>query len=154
MPNTRAVSCNGGRAPLLTRSSSSQEVLSDPDAALDHLLRRFERKQHSAPTGFDDDSRQERDGSRDYTTNERAPFEPPLVALVPNNNDGQGPNYDDDIMERHIPTAALAYESTRPEFVIHQVTPADTLGGLELRYGVSGTVIRRLNGMSSDRLTS
>lgn len=37
---------------------------------------------------------------------------------------------------------------------IHAVVASDTLGGLELKYGVSASVLRRLNGMVSDRLTA
>uniref|UniRef100_A0A7S2WD69 LysM domain-containing protein n=1 Tax=Mucochytrium quahogii TaxID=96639 RepID=A0A7S2WD69_9STRA len=40
------------------------------------------------------------------------------------------------------------------DFILHKVTAADTLGGLELRYGVPSFDIRQANGMSSDRLTS
>ncbi|GBG28693.1 Hypothetical Protein FCC1311_049142 [Hondaea fermentalgiana] len=40
------------------------------------------------------------------------------------------------------------------DYFIHTVSPSDTLGGLELRYGVSGSLIRRLNGMTSDRLNA
>eukprot|EP00516_Mucochytrium_quahogii_P009636 CAMPEP_0203768910 /NCGR_PEP_ID=MMETSP0099_2-20121227/1876_1 /ASSEMBLY_ACC=CAM_ASM_000209 /TAXON_ID=96639 /ORGANISM=" , Strain NY0313808BC1" /LENGTH=192 /DNA_ID=CAMNT_0050665705 /DNA_START=34 /DNA_END=609 /DNA_ORIENTATION=- len=40
------------------------------------------------------------------------------------------------------------------EFIIHTVAPGDTLGGLELRYGISWFAIRRANGMTNDRLTS
>jgi len=39
-------------------------------------------------------------------------------------------------------------------FFWHTVTPADTLFGLELRYGVCASQIRRINGMITDRLTS
>jgi len=45
-------------------------------------------------------------------------------------------------------------EARERGYFIHKVSSADTLGGLELRYGVSASSIRRLNGMTSDRLTA
>lgn len=50
--------------------------------------------------------------------------------------------------------SADAASASSDAVFVHTVTPADTLGGLELRYGVCAMAIRRLNGMSSDRLTS
>lgn len=41
-----------------------------------------------------------------------------------------------------------------PEFIMHKLEEADTLYGLELRYGVPASEIKRANYMMSDRLTA
>uniref|UniRef100_A0A6S8EI30 LysM domain-containing protein n=1 Tax=Aplanochytrium stocchinoi TaxID=215587 RepID=A0A6S8EI30_9STRA len=40
------------------------------------------------------------------------------------------------------------------EYFLHEVTPNDTIQGIILRYGVDFSNVRKLNGMTSDRLTS
>jgi len=66
------------------------------------------------------------------------------AALVKPRDDAVEPKANEDLNEN----------AKEEDFFIHEVTPADTLGGLELRYGVSSSLIRRLNGMTSDRLNA
>mmetsp|Transcript_22971 Transcript_22971/g.40680 ORF Transcript_22971/g.40680 Transcript_22971/m.40680 type:complete len:315 (+) Transcript_22971:312-1256(+) len=139
----------GSEAPSEARKASGLSALE----ALDLFMASCETERIEDVGGYKlplDDARVETDSSE-------------LHACITNHTTHES-KYVDDVESEHqensnqIEAAELAVVSTEEsdssKYIEHIVLPADTLGGLELRYGVPSSVIRQVNHMTSDRLTS